>query len=195
MERSGDLERLVGVQARVLDRTTDHELVLLARSGDAQAMDAVLARLADELLPFAAALTAGSADVDVLLGDTLSRVYERLGQLERPEALVAWARRLMVRQFLDRRRWHMRRREVQLDTVEVAAARPVTSADVLDLRRELARLSRGERALVVLRFWQGYTYDECAELLGLPAGTVKSRLSRLLGRLRISLGGDGHGTF
>jgi DNA-directed RNA polymerase specialized sigma24 family protein len=53
----------------------------------------------------------------------------------------------------------------------------VPSAEVLDLRRELAGLAKADRALVVPRYWQGYTYDECAVLLELPVGTVKSRLS------------------
>jgi RNA polymerase sigma-70 factor (ECF subfamily) len=134
-------------------------------------------------------LTVGTSDADGLLGDTLSRVYERLPQLQRADALLAWARRVMVRQFLDRRRWQQRRREVQFETAFVASS-AVTSAEVLDLRRELAGLAKSDRALVVLRFWQGYTYEECAALLELPIGTVKSRLSRLLTKLRISLGGD-----
>lgn len=153
------------------------------------ALEALLGRLADDLLPFACALTAGSTEADALLGDTLSRVYERLNQLERPGSLVPWARRVMVRQFLDQKRWQQRRREVQLDTVQMVA-HVVTSADVMDVRRELERLNRADRALVVLRFWNGHSYDECAELLGIPAGTVKSRLSRLLAKLRVSLGGE-----
>ena len=188
-ERFVPERRLVVVVADVLS-IVDYDLLVLARDGDAHALEAVLARLADELLPLASALSAGSDEADVLLGDTLSRVYERLRQLERPEALVAWARRVMVRRFLDRRRWYTRRREVELDTA-VMAARSVTPAEVLDLRQELARLGQQDRALVVLRFWQGHTYEECAEILELPVGTVKSRLSRLLARLRISLGGDG----
>lgn len=181
--------RLILVHASLLSRPTDHDLVQLARAGDAQALEQLLGRLADDLLPLASALSVGSGDADVLVGDTLSRVYERLHQLQRADALIAWARRVMVRQFLDRRRWHQRRREVQLETAESRSSL-ITSAAVLDLRRELAALAKPDRALVVLRYWQGYTYEECAALLELPVGTVKSRLSRLLAKLRVSLGGD-----
>jgi RNA polymerase sigma-70 factor (ECF subfamily) len=188
-ERGQTEQRLVVVHASLLSAPTTHDLVQLARAGDVQAIDELLGRLADELLPLASALAAGTTDADALLGDTLSRVYERLHQLQRADALLAWARRLMVRQFLDRRRWRERRREVELQTAEHPVS-TVPSAEVLDLRRELADLASADRALVVLRYWQGYTYDECAVLLELPVGTVKSRLSRLLARLRISLGGD-----
>jgi RNA polymerase sigma-70 factor, ECF subfamily len=193
MERPASWRRLVGVHASLLSSPTDHDLVQLARAGDAQALEHLLGRLADELLPLASALSVGSNDADALLGDTLSRVYERLHQLQRADAVLAWARRLMVRQFLDRRRWQQRRREVQLETGEHESSL-VTTAEVLDLRSELAALARPDRALVVLRYWQGYTYEECAALLQLPVGTVKSRLSRLLGKLRVSLGGDHHDT-
>ncbi len=168
----------------------DLETLGLARSGDGQALEAVLTRLADELLPLASALTAASGEADVLLGDALSRVYERLHQLERPEALLPWARRVMVRQFLDHRRWRVRRREVRLETIALPSSTKALSADVLDLQREMATLSNQERTLLVLRFWHGYTYEECADLVDLPVGTVKSRLSRLLSKLRIALGGD-----
>jgi RNA polymerase sigma-70 factor (ECF subfamily) len=177
------------VHASLLSAPTAHELVQLARAGDTQALEQLLGRLADDLLPLAAALSVGGGNADVLLGDTLSRVYERLHQLQRADALLPWARRLMVRQFLDRRRWQRRRREVQLETAERQMTL-TSSAEILDLRRELAALARTDRALVVLRYWEGYTYDECAALLEVPVGTVKSRLSRLLRKLRVSLGGD-----
>jgi RNA polymerase sigma-70 factor (ECF subfamily) len=190
-ERSGHLARLIAVQASVSSWASDHELVRLARAGDAEALERLLIRLADDLLQLASALAGGSSAADTLVGDTLSRVYERLHQLERAEALLAWARRVMLRQFLDGRRSRLRRGEVHLESALVAGS-PVPSAEVLDLRQELAALARADRALVVLRFWQGYTYEECATLLDLPVGTVKSRLSRLLAKLRLTLGGDGN---
>ncbi|MGH2378078.1 MAG: RNA polymerase sigma factor [Candidatus Limnocylindria bacterium] len=181
------------MQAELIGRVTDYELVQAARAGDEHALERLLSRLADELIPLASALTAGSAEADALVEDTLSRVFERLGQLERPDAVSAWARRVMVRRFLDWKRWQRRRREVRLESV-VLVAEPLMRPDLLDLQRELVRLARAERALVVLRFWEDRTYDECAELLGIPVGTVKSRLARLMRKLRISLGGDSDGT-
>jgi len=62
-------------------RLTDRDLVRAAQAGDEHALDALLRALADELLPLASALAGASADADVLVGDTLSRVYERLTDL------------------------------------------------------------------------------------------------------------------
>jgi RNA polymerase sigma factor (sigma-70 family) len=51
----------------------------------------------------------------------------------------------------------------------------------------LKALSPGERDVVVLVLWSGLSYDEAANVLGIPIGTVRSRVSRVRGRLRDSL--------
>jgi RNA polymerase sigma-70 factor (ECF subfamily) len=133
--------------------------------------------------------TARTGETDSLLSDALSRVYERLPQLQSEDALVPWARKILVRCFLDQRRWLSRRPTVQLETTEVAT--PLgSSADLLDLRSAVAALTREDRALVQLRYWGGMTVIECADYLGIPEGTAKSRLHRVLGQLRHALGED-----
>src|SRR5713226_2532047 len=132
-----------------------------ALAGDQEAVGRLIERLAGELLPFASALTAGSAEADVLVGDTLSRVHERLRQLQEPAAISAWARKILLRRFLDQRRWQLRRREVRLESVVLTAA-PITSPEFIDLRAALGGLDRPSRALVVLHYWRGLTLDETA---------------------------------
>jgi RNA polymerase sigma factor (sigma-70 family) len=164
-------------------------LVEAALSGNPDAVTKLLERLAGELLPFAGALTAGSAEADVLVGDTLSRVQERLGQLQDPAALSAWARKILLRRFLDHRRWQLRRREVRLESVALAGA-PITSPDLIDLRTALTALDRKDRALIVLHYWRGMTLDETAAEMAVPVGTARSRLARILAKLRRTLGGE-----
>jgi RNA polymerase sigma factor (sigma-70 family) len=160
-----------------------------ALAGDQAATGRLIERLAAELLPFASALTCGSAEADVLVGDTLSRIHERLRQLEDPAAVSAWARTILLRRFLDHRRWQLRRREVRLESVALTGA-PITSPELIDLRAALSGLDRKSRALVVLHYWRGLTLDETAAELGIPVGTVRSRLARILAKLRRTLGGD-----
>jgi RNA polymerase sigma factor (sigma-70 family) len=160
-----------------------------ALAGDQDAIGQLIERLAGELLPLASALTAGSPEADVLVGDTLSRVHERLRQLQEPGALSSWARKILLRQFLDHKRWRVRRREVRLESVVLTAA-PITSPELIDLRSALGNLDRESRALVVLHYWRGLTLDETAAELEIPVGTVRSRLARILAKLRQNLGGD-----
>lgn len=152
---------------------------------DAAELEATLEGLARSLLPTAAALASDATEARELLEDTLSRVYERLPQLRDRHALEAWARRILVRQFLDRRRWLRRRPTTRLE-ISVEAA-PARSDELIDVRHAIGRLDQQDRALVVLRYWMGFTVAECAAQLRIPEGTCKSRLHRVLKRLRDAL--------
>ena len=168
---------------REAPQLTDSDLVRAAQNGDEHALEALLRALAEELLPFANALTEASADADMLVGDTLSRVYERLGDLREPAAALSWARRILVRRFIDGRRWSLRRPTYRLDAVTVAAGLE-TRPELIDLRDAVRDLRREDRALLVLHYWQGLSIAECAHELGVPDGTAKSRLAKALERLR-----------
>jgi RNA polymerase sigma-70 factor (ECF subfamily) len=169
----------------------DRSIVLAAQDGNDEALTALLRTLADRLLPLASALCGGTGEADALLGDTLSRVYERIGDLREPEAITTWSRRVMVRRFIDQKRWFRRRPKVSIDTIEVAT--PLgTNAEQMDLRNAVGRLSRRDRALLVLHYWQRVPIAECARELDIPEGTAKSRLNAALRRLRRELE-DSHG--
>ena len=179
---------LVVASAPQLD---ERSIVLAAQEGDREALAALLRSLGERLLPLASALCGGTGEADALLGDTLSRVYERIGDLREPDSITTWARRVMVRKFIDQRRWIKRRPKVSINTVEVAT--PLgTSAEQLDVRNAVRKLDRRDRALLVLHYWQRVPISECALELDIPEGTVKSRLNAALRRLRRDLE-DSHG--
>jgi RNA polymerase sigma-70 factor (ECF subfamily) len=171
-------------------RASDAESVIAAQRGDGAALERVIRTLADELMPLASALSGGSGEADALLGDTLSRVYERLDQLEHPGALHAWARTALVRRFLDQRRWLRRRPTCRIEAAENVGITPA-DPEMIDVRDAVRTLDRGDRALLVLHYWQHFTIAECARELGIPEGTAKSRLNRALERLRKRLGERG----
>jgi RNA polymerase sigma-70 factor, ECF subfamily len=169
----------------------ERSTVLAAQQGDGEALATLLRSLGERLLPLASALCGGSGEADALLGDTLSRVYERIGDLREPEAITTWSRRVMVRKFIDQRRWFQRRPKVSINTVQ--AATPLgTSAEQLDLRIAVGKLDRRDRALLVLHYWQRVPISDCARELDIPEGTAKSRLNAALRRLRRELE-DSHG--
>jgi RNA polymerase sigma-70 factor (ECF subfamily) len=169
------------------NRSSDAENVIAAQRGDHAALERLIRTLAEELMPLASALTGGSGEADALLGDTLSRVYERLGQLEQPAAVHAWARTAMLRHFLDQRRWLKRRPTCRIEAAEAVGIAPADAA-LIDVREAVRALDRRDRALLVLHYWQHFTIAECARELGIAEGTAKSRLNRALARLRRQLG-------
>lgn len=171
-------------------QSSDAATVVAAQRGDDVALARLLRALADELMPLSSALTGGSGEADALLGDTLSRVYERIGQLEEPAAVYSWARTILVRRFLDQRRWLRRRPTCRIEAAENVGVAPADPA-LIDVREAVRALDHSDRALLVLHYWQHLTLAECASELGVPEGTAKSRLNRALRRLRSRLGENG----
>lgn len=159
-------------------------------SSEVGAIDDWLAGVARELLPFASALTGGRhADAHDLLQESLIRIHARIGQLNDRDALLPWARRVMMRVFLSSRRRGFRWREVRLDLAIVARTPgPETTDDVIDLRVAVERLPRPTQVLLVLHYWMGLSLPECAREIGIPEGTAKSRLASALVALRRQLG-------
>ena len=147
----------------------------------------VLARLGDAFrLARAILLDDGEAE-DAVQEASLS-AWRRQGSLRDPAKFDAWFDRILVNQCRDQLR--KRRRAVQLASppvgFETAAAPPETGTDA-ELDRALAALDVDHRVVVVMRYWQDRTVDDIAARLGIPAGTVKSRLHNAMKTLRTSL--------
>ena len=117
--------------------------------------------------------------------------WRRRHSLRDAERFEAWFDRILVNQCRDQLR--RRKRSVQLapPTVDVAAsavaAAPDPSGADPDIDRALDGLDLDHRVVVVMRYWQDRTVDDIADRLGIPAGTVKSRLHNALKSLRGSL--------
>lgn len=175
---------------KVEGRGSDDEpaaLILRTRQGDPCAQEILLRWLSERLYPTALALAAGEPTADELVGDTVSRIFERLDQLREPAAVEAWARKILVRRFVDGRRRFQRR--LRFEAISVEQPAPL-EGDAAFVRDAVRRLSRDEQAILVLHYWMGFTLVEVARQLDLPAGTVKSRLHGALQRLRHDLGRD-----
>ena len=125
--------------------------------------------------------------------DAMVRAWRDLPGLRDPDSFGPWLHRLTVNACLDQARRRSRRHiEVELSPIDhpavADAATQVADRDVID--RALARLDPEQRAVVVLRFFLDLSLPETAAALGIPVGTVKSRLHRSLDRMRISVAPD-----
>ena len=121
------------------------------------------------------------------------RAWRDLPGLRDPDRIGPWLHRLTVNACLDLTRRRRRRTiEVELTSLDHPSvpdtATQVADRDVLD--RALARLEPEQRAVVVLRFFLGLSLPETAVALGIPIGTVKSRLHRSLAQMRITVTSD-----
>ena len=109
---------------------------------------------------------------------TFTKLYRAWRRVERHDALDQYARRMLLRAFLDERRRPWRREfstvpdSTALDTVSDGDQ---GSEERMVLRTALLRLSRRHRAVLVLRFWADLPVEQVAEILGCSTGTPKGR--------------------
>ncbi|HJP87966.1 MAG TPA: sigma-70 family RNA polymerase sigma factor [Candidatus Limnocylindrales bacterium] len=110
------------------------------------------------------------------------------GSLRDPARFEPWFDRILINQCRDQLR--RRRRAVRVAAPPIgfdpSAPRPDTGTDA-DLDRALDALDADHRIVVLLRYWQDRTVDDIADRVGIPAGTVKSRLHHALRSMRASL--------
>jgi RNA polymerase sigma-70 factor (sigma-E family) len=133
---------------------------------------------------------------DDLVQDVLVAMYPRWSRIVRGGRVDAYANRVLVGKHVDARRrpW---RRERPVDTVpdsiDSTSERAIAAVDERDgpLMAALAALPAGQRAVLVLRFTDDLSIEEIAQAMGIPEGTVKSRLSRGTETLRARLGVSG----
>lgn len=147
----------------------------------------VLARLG-EAYRLARAILLDPGEAEDAVQEASLVAWRRQASLRDPERFGAWFDRILVNQCRDQLR--RRRRAVVLAPTpigrEQAADPPETGTDA-ELDAALARLDIDHRIVVVMRYWQDRTVDDIAERVGIPAGTVKSRLHHALRTLRASL--------
>lgn len=106
--------------------------------------------------------------------EALIAIFRGLGSLTEPAALFGWARTITVREAVRVARRAARERPAELFEIPDPGD-PMLAVDIGDV---LARLTPEHRAVLMLRDLEGLDERAAAELLGVPTGTVKSRLSR-----------------
>ena len=125
--------------------------------------------------------------------DGLTKAWRDLRQLRYPDHFDAWLYRLTVNCCLEAVRRRRRRPiEVEITAIHTPTV-PDLSASVVDrevIDGVLRRLDAHGRAIVVLHYYLGLPLTEVAGCLGVPLGTVKSRLHRALGDMRVQLQAD-----
>jgi RNA polymerase sigma-70 factor (ECF subfamily) len=166
------------------------ELVDRAKRGDSDAFTRLIAGSLDRLYAVAALILHDRDRAQDAVQEALVAAWKDIRTLRDADAWDAWLYRLTVWACYRHARRDRRRTVVELSawpTKDASAdvALPIAQRDQLE--RQLARLPIEQRAVIVTRFYLGCPIDEVAEILGVPAGTVKSRLNRGLEALRDGL--------
>jgi RNA polymerase sigma-70 factor (ECF subfamily) len=168
-------------------------LVLRAQSGDRGALDELLASVQEPLYRYVLSVVRERHLAEDALQETFVRVYRKLGWLREPELFRPWAYRIATReafrQLKRERRWTAQvRDEEALRELPAPPPREEFAHELsARLRETVATLSPASRAVVVLYYLHEMSLEETAAVLGVPLGTVKSRLAYGLAALRRQL--------
>lgn len=133
-------------------------------------------------------LTGDRGRAEDLLQTALAKAWPRWSRVNRDGTGEAYVRRVMYTTYATwwRRRWRAEVPTAELPDTAVADDVYSSLAERAELLRALAELSAGQRAVVVLRYFEDRTEVATAELLGCTVGTVKRQCARALARLRTS---------
>ena len=161
-----------------------------ARSTDAAAVsfEEFVAARSRDLWRSAWLLTGDAHKAEDLLQTALVKAWRRWSSIARDGAVEGYVRRALVTTYTD---WWRRKWTGEVPTAELPErARVDHAAHQVELRRDvltaLATLTRGQRAVMVLRYFDDLTEAQTAEVLGCSVGTVKSQTSRAMAALRTS---------
>jgi len=169
--------------------------VVRARDGDLDAFEVLVARYT-ALAHRTAVLLGAGADAQDIVQEAFVKAFRGLGQFRADAPFRPWLLRIVANETMNAHRSARRRTGAELrltaedmaevvETPEGAALRAERRGQLLDAVRALPE---HQRLAVTCRYFLDLSEEETAAVLGWPRGTVKSRLSRALGRLRTELG-------
>jgi RNA polymerase sigma factor (sigma-70 family) len=147
----------------------------------------VTARVADAFR-LARAILLDDAEAEDAVQEASLAAWRRRDTLRDQARFEPWFDRILINQCRDQLRRRRRAVHVAAPPIgfEPAGPRPETGTDA-DLDRALDMLDADHRIVVLLRYWQDRSVDDIADRVGIPAGTVKSRLHHALRAMRASL--------
>lgn len=166
----------------------DELLVLRCRQGDAASLDSLLVRWQERLWRHALRVTGDPDAAWDVLQEALLVIARQIRRLEAESVFGVWAYRIVGHKARDWLRQHLRRRERETRYAQLRHSEGIDAdeptPEVPGVKAAWRRLSSTDHTLLTLRFKDGFSIDEMAEALGIPAGTVKSRLHYAKQRLR-----------
>lgn len=160
--------------------TSENDIVKKAGKKDLESFKLLVGKYSRWLLALSSTIC-GKEDAEEIGQEIWIIVWEKLGKLEDPSKFKSWLRTIVIRESLKRKRSHLKiasgNNEIEVDSLETEVA---STDKVISARRQLlailTHISPEQRLTLFLSEVEGMSIKEIADELGLPEGTVKSRL-------------------
>jgi RNA polymerase sigma-70 factor (ECF subfamily) len=165
----------------------DSELARAALEGERRAFDELVERYESRIYNLALRVTGNSADALDAAQATFLKAYLGLHRFDTGRSFFSWIYRIGMNESLDTLRQHRRFTELDPEWASTASTPEQESAGHeagREIHRAVHDLPPEQRAVIVLRHFQGLSYQEMSEVIGVPVKTVKSRLFEARSTLR-----------
>lgn len=162
--------------------------VLKAQRGDDDAFYQLISNRKEILYRTAFAYVKNKEDALDILQETVYKVYVSLNKLKEPRFFNTYLTRILINCSIDYIRKN--KKEISVEDVQAFALTKTQESKeaVIDLYSAIDRLEEKRKSIIILKYFQGLTLNEIAEVLQYPLGTVKTKLHRALKELRLDLG-------
>jgi len=172
---------------------SDNELIAASLDGDASAFGHLVLRYRKLAIGVAYRMCGDGALAEDIAQDTFVRVWDKLHLFRPSGSFKSWMCRIATNLTIDM----LRRQRPAVDVEEVLIEDRAERPEVRAMRQErasavrsaIASLPEQTRAALILREYEGLSYQEVADALDIPMGTVKSRLNDARRRLKVALAG------
>ncbi len=163
----------------------DRDLIVKARRGDVDAYNLLVSRWEKRVYNYLLRLVGDREDALDVSQDTFLKAYQNLGKLDDPARFAPWLFRIAHNEAFSLLRRPKPDSAAPPEFEPPAQeGRPFPMELTLAVSAALERLSAEQREAVVLKIYQGFKFEEMAEVLGCPVSTVKSRLYTALDLLK-----------
>jgi RNA polymerase sigma-70 factor (ECF subfamily) len=166
----------------------DRDLIARARKGDVEGYNLLVSRWEKRVFNYLLRLVRHREDALDVSQEVFLKAYQNLPKLEDPQRFAGWLFRIAHNEAFSLLRKNRPETELADEPRPPAAGRGLLPIELsLAVETALGRLTTDQREAVLLKVYQGFKFDEMAEILGCPVSTVKSRLYTALDQLKTTL--------
>ncbi len=176
-----------GAHRLIFREVEDRDLIAKARKGSVESYNLLVSRWEKRVFNYLYRLVGNREDAFDLAQDTFLKAYQALAKLEDPAKFSGWLFRIAHNEaysLLRKNRLDDAELSYDPSTADLGGGRMYPMELSLTVERALCKLSADQREAVLLKVFQGFKFEEMAEVLGIPVSTVKSRLYTALDLLK-----------
>jgi RNA polymerase sigma-70 factor (ECF subfamily) len=190
---------------------TDEKLVALIADGEARAFDVIFERYYPQIFNFARKQMSSPENIEDVVQEVFLRVFKSAGNFDTERKFSSWLYRIALNEIKrswkrsqSRQAWSLNtplgdehgdaeRQDYLPDNRPAAAELAESDLFSRDLRKLIDRLPEKQKTVVLLKVYQGLTFEQIAEICECPLSTVLSRMRYAVSKLRRWLGLDDEG--